>query len=62
MERRLKAVCFAAMVAEIVVRGPYERQRKQISKTDQRVSRTELTLLTSLPISFVLPVVYSLTS
>jgi protein-S-isoprenylcysteine O-methyltransferase Ste14 len=62
MQRLFKAVYFAGMIAEIVIRTPYERQRNQISKTDQRVSRTERTLLAGLAISFVLPVVYSLTS
>jgi hypothetical protein len=48
MERLFKAIYFAGMVAEIVVRAPHERRRRQIPKTDRRVTRAERGLLAGL--------------
>ena len=45
MERLFKFVYLAGILAEIILRMPYERQRRQIPKIDQRVSRTERGLL-----------------
>jgi hypothetical protein len=45
MERLFKLVYFAGMLAQIILRMPYERQRHQIPKIDQRLSRTERGLL-----------------
>jgi protein-S-isoprenylcysteine O-methyltransferase Ste14 len=62
--KRFPAVVYlAGLVVETAVRAPYERRRRQIPKTDQRVSRTERGLLVGLFVSTVLlPVVYCLTS
>jgi protein-S-isoprenylcysteine O-methyltransferase Ste14 len=55
-------VYFAGMIAEIVIRAPYNKQRKQIAKTDQRVSTAEKLLLALFFIGmFVLPAVYAFT-
>jgi protein-S-isoprenylcysteine O-methyltransferase Ste14 len=63
MERLFKIVYFAGMLAEIILRLPYERQRHQIPKTEQRVSRTERGLLALLSLgSFFIPLIYGLTS
>ena len=62
MAKLFKLICFAGIVGEIILRAPYDRQRRQIAKTDQRVSRTERTLLTGLFFGMgLLPLVYSLT-
>lgn len=62
MERLLKAIYFAGMGAEIVLRLPYDRERRKIPKTDQRVTRTEQGILWLLSVvSFLLPLVFSLT-
>jgi protein-S-isoprenylcysteine O-methyltransferase Ste14 len=63
MERLFKLVYFASMLAEIILRMPYEHQRRQIPKIDQRVSRTERDLLAVLSLGgFFIPLIYSLTS
>ena len=63
MERLFKLVYFAGMLAEIILRMPYERQRRQIPKIDQRVSRTERGLLAVPSLGgFFIPLIYSLTS
>ena len=63
MERLFKLVYFAGMLAEIILRMPYERQRRQIPKIDQRVSRTERDLLVVLSLGgFFIPLIYNLTS
>jgi len=61
MKRRLTAVYFLGMVVEIIVRTPYERQRNQIQKTDQRVSLAERGLLSWMTLGmFALPLAYGL--
>ena len=63
MERLFKLVYFAGMLAQIILRMPYERQRRQIPKIDQRFSRTERGLLAVLSLGgFFIPLIYSLTS
>jgi protein-S-isoprenylcysteine O-methyltransferase Ste14 len=63
MKQRFATIYFAGMVAEILLRLPYDRQRRQIAKTDQRVSSTEKAVLGGLLVGiFVLPLIYSLTS
>jgi protein-S-isoprenylcysteine O-methyltransferase Ste14 len=62
MKQRFAAIYFAGMVAEILLRLPYDRQRRQIAKTDQRVTAEEKVLLGGLLVGiFVLPLIYSLT-
>lgn len=62
MERLFKALYFAGVVVEIILRLPHERQRRQIPKTDQRVSRAERGLLAALFVgSFFIPLIYGLT-
>ncbi len=59
MKRRLLAIYFLGMVVEIIVRAPYERQRKQIEKSDQWVSLAERGLLSGLLLGIlVLPLTY----
>jgi protein-S-isoprenylcysteine O-methyltransferase Ste14 len=62
MDRWFKAVYFAGILIEMLVRAPYERRRRQIPKIDQRVSAAERGLLGGLLLGmFVLPLVYSAT-
>jgi protein-S-isoprenylcysteine O-methyltransferase Ste14 len=62
MEQLSKVIYFTGIVAEIILRLPYERQRRQIPKIDQRVTRTERGLLGLLAVAmFFLPVIDSLT-
>jgi protein-S-isoprenylcysteine O-methyltransferase Ste14 len=62
MKRLFKALYFAGMGAEIILRTPYERRRGQIAKTDQRVTPAEQTLLAGLTIAgLLLPLIYSVT-
>jgi protein-S-isoprenylcysteine O-methyltransferase Ste14 len=62
MEQLFKAIYFFGMLAEILLRVPYERQRRQIQKTEQRVTRVERSLLAGLLLGmFVLPAIYSFT-
>jgi protein-S-isoprenylcysteine O-methyltransferase Ste14 len=62
MKQRFAVIYFAGMVAEIFLRLPYDRQRRQIAKTDQRVTVAEKAVLSSLLVGiFVLPLIYSLT-
>jgi protein-S-isoprenylcysteine O-methyltransferase Ste14 len=62
MGRLFKALYFAGMVAEVILRAPYERRRGQIPKTDQRVSPAEQALLAGLSVTgLLLPLIYSLT-
>jgi protein-S-isoprenylcysteine O-methyltransferase Ste14 len=57
-----KAVYFAGLAAETILRIPYERQRQQLAKTDRRVTRTEWSVLAGLFVAvLVLPTIYSLT-
>ncbi len=61
-EKLFKAAHFAGMGIEVIVRTPYERQRRRMPKTDQRVTRTERGLLAGLSLTmFLLPLVYSFT-
>lgn len=62
MNRLLKALYLAGMVAEIVIRAPYQRQRQQIQMRDQRISRLERGLLNLLFGSFLISLLYSCTS
>ncbi len=63
MDQRLpKAVYFAGLVAEIVVRIPHERRRRRIPKTDQRITHAERGLFAALSLATgALPALYSLT-
>ena len=62
IDRLFTLVYFAGLVVETVLRLPYERQRRQITKTDQRVSSTERGLLAALSVGgLILPLIYSLT-
>lgn len=61
MNRKLKALYLAGIVAEIVIRAPYQRQRQQIQMRDQRVSLLERGLLNLLFGSFLISMVYSCT-
>jgi protein-S-isoprenylcysteine O-methyltransferase Ste14 len=62
MGRLFKALYFAGMVVEVILRTPYARQRRQIPKTDQRISRAEQGLLAGLSVAgLLLPLIYSLT-
>jgi protein-S-isoprenylcysteine O-methyltransferase Ste14 len=63
MERLFKAIYFAGIVAQIILRAPYERRRRQIPKSDQRVTRVERGLIAGLFVGILgLPAIYSLTS
>lgn len=56
-------VYWAALAAEIVIRYPLQKKWKAAKKVEQRVSRTERTLLSLLwVVMFVLPLIYSLTN
>jgi protein-S-isoprenylcysteine O-methyltransferase Ste14 len=58
-----KAIYFGGMVAEIIVRIPYNRRRRRIVKVDQRVTGSERVFLGGLFLTmFLLPLIYSLTS
>lgn len=62
MKQRFVAIYFAGMVAEILLRLPYDRRRRQIAKADQRVTTEEKAVLGGLLVGiFVLPLVYGLT-
>lgn len=57
-----KILYFAGLVVQTLIRAPYERGRRRIPKTDQRVTRTERVLLIVLFTgSLILPAVYALT-
>lgn len=63
MKHVFKLLYFAGMIVEIVLRLPYDGQRRQIPKTDQRVSSTEQAVLAVLSVGILLfPLIYSLTS
>jgi len=58
-----KALYFAGLIVETIVRLPYEHQRRQIPKIDRRVTFSEQSLLAGLFVAMiVLPLIYSLTS
>jgi protein-S-isoprenylcysteine O-methyltransferase Ste14 len=57
-----KLAYWAGLIAQVVIRYPYQQTAKAGVKTMQRVSRTENILLALLAlVSLVLPLVYSLT-
>lgn len=63
MEELFKIAYFAGLLVEIVVRAPYDRQRRKIEKTDRRVTASEQAVLVWLAIGvLVLPLLYVLTS
>jgi protein-S-isoprenylcysteine O-methyltransferase Ste14 len=64
MERLFpKFVYFAGLVIEMIVRVPYDRQRRRITKTDQRVTGAEYGLLAGLFLGgVIIPVTYSATT
>jgi protein-S-isoprenylcysteine O-methyltransferase Ste14 len=63
MEKLFNIIYFAGMVGQIIVRAPYERQRGQMAKADQRVSGAERAILGGLTLlMLVLPLAHSLTS
>ncbi|HEX6291502.1 MAG TPA: protein-S-isoprenylcysteine O-methyltransferase [Herpetosiphonaceae bacterium] len=62
MDRLLKAVYLSGVIAEIVIRLPHERQRRQTTMTDERVTAQERWVLAVLFLGmFFLPVCYSFT-
>lgn len=62
MKQRLTAIYFAGIVAEMILRLPYDRRRRQIAKVDRRVTGAERGLLGGLFLGmFALPLVYALT-
>lgn len=62
MGRLFKALYFAGMVVEVILRTPYARQGRQIPKTDQQVTPAEQALLAGLSVmGLLLPLIYSLT-
>jgi protein-S-isoprenylcysteine O-methyltransferase Ste14 len=62
MEKLFKVLYFAGMVAEVIVRTPYARRRRQIPKTDQRITPAEQALLAGLSVmGLLLPLIYSVT-
>jgi protein-S-isoprenylcysteine O-methyltransferase Ste14 len=63
VEQLFKIAYFAGMVVEVILRAPYDRQRRKIEKTDQRVTAAEQAVLTVLSIGgLLLPLIYALTS
>jgi protein-S-isoprenylcysteine O-methyltransferase Ste14 len=62
MERIFRALYFVGLLVQIIVRVPYDRQRRLIPKTDQRISSAEYALLVGLLLgTLALPAIYSLT-
>ena len=62
MQHLLKAIYFVGVLVEILLRRPYDRQRRQIPKTDQRVTPAEHALLTGLlAVLVAFPAISSLT-
>jgi len=64
MKRRpTTLVYFGGVVAESIVRAPYDRQRRRIAKTERRVTRSEWAVLAGMVVTLgVLPVIYSATT
>jgi protein-S-isoprenylcysteine O-methyltransferase Ste14 len=57
-----KIIYWLGMIAEIIIRAPYQKGREKAAKTDQRVSATEKGILYLLLLGmFLLPLVYSVT-
>ncbi len=62
MKRFFQWLYFAAMVGEIIIRRPYDQRRRKIAKTDQRVSRTEISVLGFMVVgSLVIPLIATFT-
>lgn len=60
MKRLWGGIYFAGMVAEIVVRTPYERGRHKAAKVDQRVTKLERGIITGLSLAmFLFPLIYT---
>ena len=57
----LKSAFLLGIVAQIVIRMPYNRQRQQTAVTTDRVSGQEKVLLSLLFVSLVVPLIYSFT-
>lgn len=57
----LKIIYWLGLVIQIIVRAPFQKTWKTGPKTEQRVSRTEQTLLGLLGLSAVLPLIYTFT-
>jgi len=63
MKRIFTIIYFAGMIAEIIIRTPYDRQRRAIPKVDQRISRVERGLFGGISLGmFGLPLIYGLTT
>src|SRR5689334_14874462 len=61
MKRRFSAIFFVGLLAEIIIRVPYDRERRRIQKVDQRVTTTEQLLLGGVSAGMLgLPLLYSL--
>lgn len=57
-----KIAYFASLVVEVILRAPYDRQRRKIEKKDSRVTLAEQAVLAGLSIGMLLlPLVYALT-
>jgi protein-S-isoprenylcysteine O-methyltransferase Ste14 len=61
MDRLFKLIYFAGLLAEIVIRTPYDRQRRKLPKVDQRITSTEWFVLNVLLLGLLVPMVYSFT-
>lgn len=57
----LKAAFLLGIVAQVVIRSPYNRQRRQTQVTTDQVSRQEQVLLGLLFVSLVVPLIYIFT-
>jgi protein-S-isoprenylcysteine O-methyltransferase Ste14 len=63
MSRLFKIVYAAGVIGEIILRMPYERQRRQIPRVDQRAMPGERGLFAGLSAGMLgLPLIYSLTT
>ena len=55
-------IFWGAIVTEIVIRAPIDRERRKEKKTEQRVTTQEKTMLGLLSLGLFLPLIYSATS
>jgi protein-S-isoprenylcysteine O-methyltransferase Ste14 len=56
-------IYFAGMIAEIILRAPYDRRRRAIPKVDQRIAGVERGLFAGISLGmFGLPLIYGLTT
>jgi protein-S-isoprenylcysteine O-methyltransferase Ste14 len=63
VEKVFKVAFFAGLVVQVILRAPYDRQRRKIEKTDRRVTAAEQALIMWLAVGIVvLPMIYDLTS